>query len=61
MSTVWQQVEVRGISEIPGRPGVRVEALPAFPDGRGSLHELFRLDEIRHELDPNSPYEPPQP
>lgn len=46
MSTVWQQVEVRGIIEIPGLPGVRVEALPVFKDPRGSLHELFRVDEI---------------
>ena len=46
MTTVWQQVEVRGISEIPGLPGVRVEALPVFHDARGSLHELFRSDEI---------------
>lgn len=46
MSTVWQPVEVRGISEIPGLPGVRVEALPVFKDARGSLHELFRVDEI---------------
>ncbi len=46
MSTVWQQVEVRGIFEIPGLPGVRVEALPVFKDARGSLHELFRVDEI---------------
>lgn len=46
MSTVWQQVEVRGIVEIPGLPGVRVEALPVFKDARGSLHELFRVDEV---------------
>jgi dTDP-4-dehydrorhamnose 3,5-epimerase len=46
MSTVWQQVEVRGIVEIPGLPDVRVEALPVFKDARGSLHELFRVDEI---------------
>jgi dTDP-4-dehydrorhamnose 3,5-epimerase len=46
MSTVWQPVEVRGIFEIPGLPGVRVEALPVFKDARGSLHELFRTDEI---------------
>jgi dTDP-4-dehydrorhamnose 3,5-epimerase len=46
MSTVWQPVEVRGIVEIPGLPGVRVEALPVFKDERGSLHELFRVDEI---------------
>jgi len=46
MSTVWQPVEVRGIFEIPGLPGVRVEALPIYKDPRGSLHELFRVDEI---------------
>ena len=46
MSTVWQPVEVRGITEIPGLPGVRVEALPVFKDVRGSLHELFRVDEV---------------
>lgn len=46
MFTVWQQIEVRGIFEIPGLPGVRVEALPVFKDSRGSLHELFRVDEI---------------
>jgi dTDP-4-dehydrorhamnose 3,5-epimerase len=46
MSTSWQQVEVRGISEIPDLPDVRVEALPVFPDPRGSLHELYRSDEI---------------
>ena len=46
MSTVWQPVEVRGIVEIPGLPGVRVEALPVFKDPRGSLHELFRTDEM---------------
>ena len=46
MSTVWQPVEVRGTVEIPGLPGVRVEALPVFKDVRGSLHELFRVDEV---------------
>ncbi len=46
MSTIWQPVEVRGIFEIPDLPGVRVEALPVFKDVRGSLHELFRTDEI---------------
>lgn len=46
MSTAWQQIEVNGITEIPGLPGVRVEALPVFKDARGSLHELFRVDEI---------------
>ena len=52
MSTVWQQVEVRGICKIPGLPGVRVEALPVFNDGRGSLHELYRSDEIPKEFNP---------
>jgi len=46
MSTSWQTIEVRGIIEIPGLPGVRVEALPVYKDPRGSLHELFRLDEV---------------
>lgn len=46
MTTVWQEVKVRGIFEVPGLPGVRVEALPVFKDDRGSLHELFRTDEI---------------
>ena len=46
MSTIWQPVEVRWIFEIPGLSGVRVEALPVFKDARGSLHELFRTDEI---------------
>lgn len=46
MLTVWQQVEVRGVRDIPGLPGARVEALPVFKDARGSLHELFRSDEI---------------
>ncbi len=46
MTTLWQTVEVRGITDIPGLPGVRVEALPVFKDTRGSLHELFRTDEI---------------
>jgi len=46
MSTVWQSVEVRGIFEIPGLPGVRLEALSVFKDIRGSLHELFRMDEV---------------
>ena len=39
-------MKVSGVTEIPGLPGVRVEALPVFKDPRGSLHELFRTDEI---------------
>lgn len=46
MSTIWQQVEVKGIFEIPGLPGARVESLPVWKDERGSLHELFRVDEL---------------
>ena len=46
MTTVWQTIEVRGVVDIPGLPGVRVEALPVFNDPRGSLHELFRVDEL---------------
>ena len=46
MNTQWIQVAVSGVAEIPGLPGVRVEALPVFKDARGSLHELFRADEI---------------
>jgi dTDP-4-dehydrorhamnose 3,5-epimerase len=46
MFTEWQPIEVRGITEVPGLPGVRVEALPVFKDARGSLHELYRQDEI---------------
>jgi dTDP-4-dehydrorhamnose 3,5-epimerase len=46
MTTEWQEIPVHGIVEIHGLPGVRVEALPVFFDERGSLHELFRTDEI---------------
>jgi dTDP-4-dehydrorhamnose 3,5-epimerase len=46
LKTRWKQIEVSGVSEVPGLPGVRVEALPVFKDARGSLHELFRVDEI---------------
>jgi dTDP-4-dehydrorhamnose 3,5-epimerase len=52
MFTVWQEIVVRGICEIPGLPGVRVEALPVFNDARGSLHELYRSDEIPPEFKP---------
>ena len=41
MSTVWQQVEVRGIIEIPGLPGVRVEALPVFKDAARQSARTF--------------------
>ncbi len=48
MNTHWHQVEplAQGRAEIPGLPGVRIEAAPVYHDERGSLHELFRSDEI---------------
>ena len=46
MKTQWTEVKVSGVTEIPGLPGVRIEALPVFKDGRGRLHELLRVDEI---------------
>ncbi len=46
MKTQWTEVKIGGGAEIAGLPGVRVEALPVFKDPRGSLHELFRADEI---------------
>lgn len=52
MFTVWQQVAVQGICGIPELPDVRVEALPVFKDQRGSLHELFRVDEIPADFKP---------
>jgi dTDP-4-dehydrorhamnose 3,5-epimerase len=48
MTTEWQHIEppATGASEIAGLPGVRLESIPVFHDPRGSLHELFRTDEI---------------
>jgi dTDP-4-dehydrorhamnose 3,5-epimerase len=46
LKTQWTEIKVSGVSEIPDLPGVRVEGLPLFKDQRGSLHELFRTDEI---------------
>jgi len=46
LKTRWTTIQVGGSPEIPDLPGVRVEALPVFKDARGSLHELFRVDEI---------------
>jgi dTDP-4-dehydrorhamnose 3,5-epimerase len=46
LNTEWTQIKVYDITDIAGLPGVRVEALPVFKDARGSLHELFRADEI---------------
>ena len=39
-------MDAGGPREISGLPGVRVELLPVFNDPRGSLHELWRSDEI---------------
>ncbi len=50
MSTVWQHIKVHRIREVPGLPGVRVEALVVRQDTRGSLYELFRVDEVRCKL-----------
>ena len=52
MSTHWEIVDVRGTSEIPGLPGVRLEELPIYGDSRGTLHELFREDEIPAGFEP---------
>ncbi|MGH7951478.1 MAG: dTDP-4-dehydrorhamnose 3,5-epimerase family protein [Limisphaerales bacterium] len=52
MKTQWIEIKVSGIAEIPGLPGVRVEVLPVFKDERGSLHELFRADEIPADFKP---------
>jgi dTDP-4-dehydrorhamnose 3,5-epimerase len=46
MFTEWLPIEVRGMTDIPGLPGARVEALSVFKDARGSLHELYRQDEL---------------
>jgi len=52
MATQWQRIEVAGVRTIPGLPGVRVEALPVFKDNRGSLHELYREDELPESFKP---------
>lgn len=54
MSTVWQHIEpiTSGTREIPGLPGVRVDAAPVFNDARGSLLELYRNDEIPSDFKP---------
>lgn len=48
MTAIWHNVALptKGMSDIPGLPGVRLEAIPVFNDPRGSLHELWRADEI---------------
>jgi dTDP-4-dehydrorhamnose 3,5-epimerase len=48
MTTQWREIILTAKSpvEIPGLPGVRVGPLPVHHDPRGSLHELWRSDEI---------------
>jgi dTDP-4-dehydrorhamnose 3,5-epimerase len=46
LKTRWSQIEVKGVLAVAELPGVRVEALSVFKDPRGSLHELFRMDEM---------------
>jgi dTDP-4-dehydrorhamnose 3,5-epimerase len=54
VKTEWQRLKPAGAgpAEIDGLPGVRLESIPVFRDPRGSLHELFRLDEIPPEFRP---------
>lgn len=54
MNTDWQRIEAgaTGFTHVPGLPGVRLETAPVFQDPRGSLHELFRLDEIPADFRP---------
>ncbi len=54
METNWQRLEPiqKGTLEIPELPGVRIEALPVFHDKRGSLHEMYRVDEIPPDFKP---------
>jgi dTDP-4-dehydrorhamnose 3,5-epimerase len=48
METIWHRLDPirKGTQEIPGLPGVRLEAVPVFGDGRGTVLELFRTDEV---------------
>lgn len=48
MTTHWQEITLtRDVpTVIPALPGVRVEPLPIHRDSRGTLHELWRSDEI---------------
>ena len=54
MTTHWQHIESEftGTREVPGLPGVRLERIFVFPDARGTLHELFRADEIPARFQP---------
>jgi hypothetical protein len=57
MTTAWQQVEVRGIIKIPGLSGVVVTVTSLLFKGEGRRDPV---DEIRHELNPDSPCQPSQ-
>jgi dTDP-4-dehydrorhamnose 3,5-epimerase len=48
MTTKWQEITLAQgtLVAIEGLPGVRIEPLPVYRDPRGSLHELWRSDEI---------------
>ena len=46
MATRWIEINNLQKSEIQNLPGVRIKKLPIHFDSRGSLHELWRQDEI---------------
>ena len=48
METIWHKLDPirNGMRELPGLPGVRLETVPVFRDGRGTVLELFRTDEV---------------
>ena len=48
METEWITVAPNAdeVSDVDGLPGVRIEAAPVYTDPRGSLHELWRSDEV---------------
>ena len=50
----WHEIQPpsSGVAPVPGLPGVRLDTAPVFHDARGSLHELYRLDEIPPEFKP---------
>lgn len=54
MNLAVEKVEpiATGTREIPGLPGVRLEAVPVFHDPRGRLLELYRVDEIPPDFKP---------
>ncbi len=48
MKTEWNTIKPKtdGFSEVDGLPGVIIEEAPIYTDQRGSLHELWRSDEV---------------